>query len=346
VGDNSLLVAANKVDLLPKDFKPIRVKQWVRDELIHAGVETARAADVMLMSSKTGTGVDKLLNEMRKRAYRNRGDIYIVGAANVGKSTLINRLLGASEGKSGGRGGGSGGSKGKSRSRVTTSVVPGTTLSFIKLRLQDGTTMFDTPGLIMPQSLSSRLDSQELKAVLPKGRVDHSTLRVAAGSSVMLGGLARIDMTGGRPMWLTFYKSDDVTLHVTNTTKAEADGYVEKHVGEMLAPPYTPERLEALGPHTESIIEIDGSGWKVASADVVLSGLGWFAVTGAGTCEFRVRVPEGVEVFTRPPLMPFEAQGTLASFSGARVVKVKQAKPKKRGRGVPTKKGRGGGGKR
>ena len=93
-----------------------------------------------------------------------------MGAANVGKSSFINRLLESDykKGTAGGDGNkGSGGrNKKDSTPQATVSNLPGTTLNFLKIKLPNGVTMIDTPGLINRGQLTSRLTTEELRQVL------------------------------------------------------------------------------------------------------------------------------------------------------------------------------------
>jgi ribosome biogenesis GTPase A len=41
--------------------------------------------------------------------------------------------------------------------------VPGTTLDFLRIDLGDNACLYDTPGLILPHQLTSRLNPEELK---------------------------------------------------------------------------------------------------------------------------------------------------------------------------------------
>lgn len=58
-----------------------------------------------------------------------------------------------------------------------------------------------------------------------------------------------------------------------------------------------------------------------AAADVVIAGLGWVSVTGAGPVTLRVWAPRGVLVMAREPLLPYESWETTAKFTGGATVK-------------------------
>jgi len=86
VGRNPLLVAVNKVDLLPASFSARRVTDWVvRECRAFGGLDRVRASDVHLVSAKTGAGVRDLLTEAKRVARDRACDVFVVGAANVGK---------------------------------------------------------------------------------------------------------------------------------------------------------------------------------------------------------------------------------------------------------------------
>ena len=91
-----------------------------------------------------------------------------MGAANVGKSSFINRLL-ESDYKKGVAGADKKRSTGPQRKdqtpQATVSNLPGTTLNFLKIKLPNGVTMIDTPGLINKGQLTSRLTTAELRQV-------------------------------------------------------------------------------------------------------------------------------------------------------------------------------------
>jgi ribosome biogenesis GTPase A len=52
------------------------------------------------------------------------------------------------------------------RQGLTVSIVPGTTLDFLKIDL-GGPKLFDTPGLILPHQITSHLNPKELKVCQP-----------------------------------------------------------------------------------------------------------------------------------------------------------------------------------
>ena len=58
-----------------------------------AGLGEITSHDIHLVSCARGWGIENLLEDVSERAARRHSDIYIVGAANVGKSTLLNTLL-------------------------------------------------------------------------------------------------------------------------------------------------------------------------------------------------------------------------------------------------------------
>ena len=100
------------------------------------------------------------------------------------------------------------------------------------------------------------------------------TFRVASGKCVLIGGLAKIEVTGDtKPFMLTFFVSNDIKLHPTDAKRAE--DFRKKHTGTMLTPPLSLERLEEIGEFEHHDLEINGDGWKQAAADISLRGLGW-----------------------------------------------------------------------
>ena len=111
----------------------------------------------------------------------------VVGAANAGKSSFINHCLRHVAPKA---------TPAKARAEapsVTTSHLPGTTLDFVRISVFSGArSLYDTPGVILPNQLTTRLTTDELAQVVPKKRAQHVTLRLGEGKSVLLGGVAQV----------------------------------------------------------------------------------------------------------------------------------------------------------
>ncbi|EDL37933.1 nitric oxide-associated protein 1 [Mus musculus] len=153
VGPKQLIVLGNKVDLLPQDapgyLKRLRKRLW--DDCIRAGLVVAPGhqgpqypagdepleeiknqnpssrsrtvvKDVRLISAKTGYGVEEMISALQ-RSWRYRGDVYLVGTTNAGKSTLFNTLLESDYCTAKGS---------EAIDRATISPWPGTTLNLLK----------------------------------------------------------------------------------------------------------------------------------------------------------------------------------------------------------------------
>lgn len=106
-----------------------------------------------------------------------------------------------------------------------------------------------------------------------------------------------------------------------------ADAFIEKHIGKLIGPPDSLDRIKELGRPTSFEFEVDGDSWRESSADIVIAGLGWISITGTGRCVIKLTVPEGTEVGIRPALLPYEAPFSTAKFTGGRLLQ-KSRKPK------------------
>lgn len=125
----------------------------------------------------------------------NGKKIFVMGHANVGKSSLINHILETSyvpEDQNKRR-------RKQVRSDIplaTVSNLPGTTLNFLKIHIpvHDGITLYDTPGLLNAGQLTNKLTPDELRKVIPVTPLAPVTFRVQQGKSVLLGGLAQVEL--------------------------------------------------------------------------------------------------------------------------------------------------------
>ena len=132
-----VLLVATKVDLLPTQCTRTRVSSFARRRAKTYGL--ARASGVHLVSATTGMGIN-ILSEQLEQLLDEGKEVWVVGAQNAGKSSLINRL----SKRYGGPGPSDGG--------PLASHLPGTTLGVVKLPnlLPNGSDVFDTPGLLQP----------------------------------------------------------------------------------------------------------------------------------------------------------------------------------------------------
>ena len=121
-----IYIVGNKVDLLPRDGDGFldRIKQSLLNNLKFEN--RVPLQNVMLISAKTGFGVEDLITNLFND-WNGRGDVYLVGCTNVGKSTLFNSLLQSDLCNL---------RQNDIIQRATTSVWPGTTLNLLKFPLR------------------------------------------------------------------------------------------------------------------------------------------------------------------------------------------------------------------
>ncbi|GAE27093.1 GTP-binding protein YqeH [Halalkalibacter wakoensis JCM 9140] len=275
VGGNDVLLVGNKVDLLPKSLNHNRLINWMKKSSKDLGL---KPLDVLLMSAEKAIGIETVASEIDR--LRNGRDVYIVGCTNVGKSTFINQMI-----KTFG---------GDTEQLITTSHFPGTTLDMIDIPLDDGSALYDTPGIINHHQMAHHIDKQELKVITPKKEIKPMVFQLNEEQTLFFGGLGRFDFVRGERTSFTCYFSNELNIH--RTKREKADDLYKNHLGELLTPPGAEDKdsLPPLEKHTFRI--------KDKKVDIVFSGLGWVTVNGTNI-EVEGYAPKGVQVMIRESLI-------------------------------------------
>lgn len=274
VAEGRLWLVINKMDLLPKETNYDRVRRWFEGRIEKEGMAVER---VFLASAAKGIGISPLLEELRQSGL----PVYFIGAANVGKSSLINALL-----RRIGR---------PEDLHLTTSRVPGTTLNTVSIDAGDGRLWVDTPGITAAYRVVDRLCPQCLRSVVPAGVIRPRIYQLTAGQTLWLGGLVRLDLLEGERQPVVCYVSNELRIHRTNHQRAES--FYEGHVTKDLLPPC--ERCRA------SVANLLMHQWTFSPGsptDVAVAGLGWISVRGRAA-RIALYAPEGVDVEVRPALI-------------------------------------------
>lgn len=272
VSGNDVLLVGNKKDILPKSVKDSKVTQWLKERAYEEGL---RPVDVLLISAQNNYAIKELIAKINQ--YRKGRDVYVVGVTNVGKSTLINAIIQEITGD---------------KNIITTSRFPGTTLDKIEIPLDDGSYLYDTPGIIHRYQMAHYLSAKSLKFVSPRKEIKPKTYQLHPSQTLFLSGLARFDFVSGEKQGFTGFFDNELKIH---RTKLEgASEFYRKHVGNLLSPPTISEK--------ESFPELVRHEFTITEkTDLVFSGLGWIRVNGEA--KVAAWAPKGVAVVTRKAII-------------------------------------------
>ena len=309
------------------------------------------------MSSKNGFGFDYVIHKIKKFKEKAKEEktpnpkIYVVGNANVGKSTFINKLIERSNKfmrenmkykknytiteksmyvteKE----------KGISRtnevaenisdsednaeyqeeeiseesvqkvkevSTLTSSPLPGTTIGITKVEsMRMGVKLFDTPGIPNKNSVSFLMENYiDIISTTINRKIIPFSFSIKQGYSVWIGAIGRIDFMNGEDKYFSFFFSNNVTIH--RTPMLNADEIFEKHAGNLLRPAIT-NKIDQLNLQKHSF-NLKCDMFSLLNYDILISGLGWFSVSGKGLIQLDLYLPAGVNVHLRKkPIMPYE----------------------------------------
>ncbi|GAQ87348.1 Nitric oxide synthase [Klebsormidium nitens] len=160
VGSNPIILVGTKVDLLPADTDLEAVADWVWEATVR---KKLKPISLHVISSLTGAGLPSLAANIQRE--RQGRDVYVLGAANVGKSAFINALLAELATRDPA-------AAAARRKRPTESAMPGTTLGPIPINaFSGGGELFDTPGIHLHHRLASLLTPEELVMLTPRRRL-------------------------------------------------------------------------------------------------------------------------------------------------------------------------------
>ena len=267
-----VFIVANKRDILPKNVRDSKIEHTLRKVLSDYGI---KPIDIVIVSAKKNWNIDQLMDKLVSAA-KGR-DMYLVGATNAGKSTLLNHMIQASAEKT--------------VSPITTFYATGTTQGFIPIPFENST-LYDTPGLFKSNHLSSHLDAKSQKAVQPTKEVKPIVYQLEVNQTIFLGGLARIDFIKGLPSSFVVNVSENVSVH--RTKMLNATDFYNKHVTTLLTPPFEKEGELKFKVHQ---FPLD----REEKRDIVIPGLGFITVKGTGIV--RLYTPYGITAYQREALI-------------------------------------------
>lgn len=192
---NKMILVLNKRDVLPKSVKDEKLINYFKNMDINF-------EDVVVISTTKNYNIDLLLKTIKK--YQTTKNVYVVGHTNVGKSSLINKLIQDYSDNS---------------SELTISPLPSTTLNKVEVPLSDSIILIDTPGLVDRGNLVNYIDNETLRKVNPKKEIKPKTYQIKKGQCLVIGDLFRIDYVEGEKNSFTIYCSNSLKVKRYNRNR-------------------------------------------------------------------------------------------------------------------------------
>ena len=279
--DYRSIVLVNKIDLLPGFVHPAEIADWIKDRLAE---EDIVPENIAFISAKNKYGINGVIRKIKSVFPSGKVKAVVLGVSNVGKSSVINLLLG--------------------KNKITTSKYSGTTLKSINNKIPDtNITITDTPGLIPKEKRLSDMISVEtgLKLV-PAGEISRKTFKLGDGQIFMFDAFCRFKVKENeiedeiegeniyKPMF-SAYSSKNVKFHVAKEERVE--DLLQGDFFEILKGEEKKKYFENKFVTFETTVE--------ENEDLVISGLGWINVK-RGPLTIELTVPEGVKVIVRPSI--------------------------------------------
>lgn len=204
---NDMILVITKYDLLKPYLKEEKLLKYISE----LGIKSIKT---IIISSNKNYNFDLLMSIINEN--KKSENVYVVGNTNVGKSTMINKIIYNYT---------------NNQSSITTSMLPSTTLSNIAIDINDELTIIDTPGLLEEHNLIDYVDVKKLSKIVPNTVIKPLTFQIKTPQTILIDDFAR----------LQFEESNDVTMYISNKLdvkrvykKIESNG-MKKHVLEVPA---------------------------------------------------------------------------------------------------------------
>ncbi|HOO32850.1 MAG TPA: 50S ribosome-binding GTPase [Thermotogota bacterium] len=270
VGKN-FVILLNKFDLIPKNISSAEITGWFSE------VFSIPESKIIPVSSLNGFGIKKVLDVMEQSK-----KCCLAGATNVGKSTLLNKILKSQKSFN----------PKMDVDASTSSDFSGTTLGRVKRSLKNGVVIIDTPGVEISNRMMQYITPEDRHLIFNTDKLTRQTHKLESGKTIFFGGLCRIDIldngTEKTPIFQIF-SGHNIKYHKTSTEKA--DQIHTKLFGQVLQPPFREGSPSDYSWKTD-IFEL------TTGQDLVISGLGWVNVK-RGPLRISVKTPDNVSVEIR-----------------------------------------------
>lgn len=153
----------SKVDFIPKYINKNNIKLWLEEEY-------EIKEEIIFLSAAKNQNIHAIDSILEKEGIN---EAYLLGYTNSGKSTLVNKLT--------------------NQNNITTSLVPNTTIDFIKITLENGITLIDSPGFLYKDTLYQNEDILFIRKINPKTFIKPITFQLKKGASVVIDNYIRIE---------------------------------------------------------------------------------------------------------------------------------------------------------
>lgn len=181
--NNDIILVLTKRDTLPYKLNNKKLLDY------DYGI---KCIDKIIVSSNKNIGLDELYEKIYQ--YKKDKKVYIVGYSNVGKSTLINKLIY---------------NYSDIDYNITTSMLPSTTIDSIEIPLNEELTIIDTPGIIEEGNIINEVETTLLKKIMCKKEIKPITYQIKGKQSINIEDLIIIETSNNN---LTFYMSNNLKI--------------------------------------------------------------------------------------------------------------------------------------
>ena len=188
----------SKLDIIPKSIKDSKIINFLK-EVYEVNEE------IIFQSTK------KNINTKKITAYLESNKIneaYILGYTNAGKSTLLNKLSEINDIKD---------------KQITTSLIPNTTIDFIKIKLTDNLSIIDSPGFTLNKTLYKTTEFDLIKRITPKSFLKPTTYQLKDIASIIIED--KIKIKASIPNNFTFYISNDINIERVFEKNKDLENY-------------------------------------------------------------------------------------------------------------------------
>lgn len=261
-----LVLAVNKVDLIPKTTPLKEVEGWVKSRLDYYGLPGVKA---VLVSAANGYGFPDLADQLLTLG----NNVLFVGITNVGKSSVLQRLLQMRIG-------------GGHRKKIdpTISPYPGTTVNVSRWSCPGGLVLADSPGFVPKGRISDMVSPDLALDIIPHKSLSSHLYPVQEGDMVYIKGLCAIECIASSSQGLLIGFTGSGAQWKKSSSR-QLDKWPQKGTQDA-----------SIGQWEEHVVSLQ------PRQDLVVSGLGWVSARKA-PYRLKLHIPEGAEFTVRPNLI-------------------------------------------